>query len=180
MAQSGCFSCLTTLHVTVLTDTFYNTRFHKVEMGDSPGKCPSVILHWRHSWSYTSFTCVFVKLLSVSDSLCSVVCSTAEAVLQEMDNITSIRQNREVERLRMWTGETEEVSAVGSPPSDTVRWTQAMALRFSSFRKTWTCIPGWSGGNPCVGALSTCPRTTKPWARPTRKRRRKGQKVHFL
>ncbi|MGH0135296.1 UNVERIFIED_CONTAM: hypothetical protein FKN15_000862 [Acipenser sinensis] len=29
--------------------------------------------------------------------------STAEAVLQEMDNISSIRQNREVERLRMWT-----------------------------------------------------------------------------
>lgn len=27
-----------------------------------------------------------------------------------MDNISSIRQNREVERLRMWTGETEEVS----------------------------------------------------------------------
>lgn len=36
--------------------------------------------------------------------------STAEAVLQEMDNISSIRQNREVERLRMWTGDTEEVS----------------------------------------------------------------------
>lgn len=35
--------------------------------------------------------------------------STAEAVLQEMDNISSIRQNREVERLRMWTGDTEEV-----------------------------------------------------------------------
>ncbi|KAJ4928796.1 hypothetical protein JOQ06_004421 [Pogonophryne albipinna] len=34
--------------------------------------------------------------------------STAEAVLQEMDNISSIRQNREVERLRMWTGDTEE------------------------------------------------------------------------
>ncbi|XP_034006350.1 ATPase family AAA domain-containing protein 2B isoform X2 [Trematomus bernacchii] len=33
---------------------------------------------------------------------------TAEAVLQEMDNISSIRQNREVERLRMWTGDTEE------------------------------------------------------------------------
>lgn len=39
------------------------------------------------------------------------VSSTAEAVLQEMDNISSIRQNREVERLRMWTGDTEEVSA---------------------------------------------------------------------
>ena len=38
--------------------------------------------------------------------------STAEAVLQEMDNISSIRQNREVERLRMWTGDTEEVSLV--------------------------------------------------------------------
>lgn len=37
--------------------------------------------------------------------------STAEAVLQEMDNISSIRQNREVERLRMWTGDTEEVCA---------------------------------------------------------------------
>uniref|UniRef100_A0AAQ5YA61 AAA+ ATPase domain-containing protein n=1 Tax=Amphiprion ocellaris TaxID=80972 RepID=A0AAQ5YA61_AMPOC len=37
-----------------------------------------------------------------------LVNSTAEAVLQEMDNISSIRQNREVERLRMWTGETEE------------------------------------------------------------------------
>ncbi|XP_041831829.1 ATPase family AAA domain-containing protein 2B isoform X2 [Melanotaenia boesemani] len=37
-----------------------------------------------------------------------LVNSTAEAVLQEMDNITSIRQNREVERLRMWTRETEE------------------------------------------------------------------------
>uniref|UniRef100_A0A8C1VJY8 ATPase family AAA domain containing 2B n=1 Tax=Cyprinus carpio TaxID=7962 RepID=A0A8C1VJY8_CYPCA len=35
-------------------------------------------------------------------NLVSVV-STAEAVLQEMDNISSIRQNREVERLRMWT-----------------------------------------------------------------------------
>uniref|UniRef100_A0A3Q4AMK7 ATPase family AAA domain-containing protein 2 n=1 Tax=Mola mola TaxID=94237 RepID=A0A3Q4AMK7_MOLML len=34
--------------------------------------------------------------------------NTAEAVLQEMDNISSIRQNREVERLRMWTGDTEE------------------------------------------------------------------------
>ncbi|XP_037541679.1 ATPase family AAA domain-containing protein 2B [Nematolebias whitei] len=37
-----------------------------------------------------------------------LVNSTAEAVLQEMDNITSIRQSREVERLRMWNGETEE------------------------------------------------------------------------
>ncbi|XP_061563227.1 ATPase family AAA domain-containing protein 2B isoform X2 [Cololabis saira] len=37
-----------------------------------------------------------------------LVNSTAEAVLQEMDNITSIRQNREVERLRMWTGDTVE------------------------------------------------------------------------
>ena len=35
--------------------------------------------------------------------------STAEAVLQEMDNISSIRQSREVERLRMWT-DTEVVS----------------------------------------------------------------------
>ncbi|XP_016376695.1 ATPase family AAA domain-containing protein 2B-like [Sinocyclocheilus rhinocerous] len=36
--------------------------------------------------------------------MCTVVYnSTAEAVLQEMDNISSIRQNREVERLRMWT-----------------------------------------------------------------------------
>uniref|UniRef100_A0A8C9SPC3 ATPase family AAA domain-containing protein 2 n=1 Tax=Scleropages formosus TaxID=113540 RepID=A0A8C9SPC3_SCLFO len=32
-----------------------------------------------------------------------LVNSTAEAVLQEMDNISSIRQNREVESLRMWT-----------------------------------------------------------------------------
>ncbi|XP_062323855.1 ATPase family AAA domain-containing protein 2B isoform X1 [Osmerus eperlanus] len=32
-----------------------------------------------------------------------LVNSTAEAVLQEMDNISSIRQSREVERLRMWT-----------------------------------------------------------------------------
>ncbi|KAM3861426.1 ATPase family AAA domain-containing protein 2B [Diretmus argenteus] len=39
-----------------------------------------------------------------------LVNSTAEAVLQEMDNISSIRQNREVERLRMWTGATEEES----------------------------------------------------------------------
>uniref|UniRef100_A0A3P8UP21 ATPase family AAA domain-containing protein 2 n=3 Tax=Cynoglossus semilaevis TaxID=244447 RepID=A0A3P8UP21_CYNSE len=37
-----------------------------------------------------------------------LVNSTAEAVLQEMDNISSIRQNREVERLRMWTGDPEE------------------------------------------------------------------------
>uniref|UniRef100_A0A8C7XVR3 ATPase family AAA domain-containing protein 2 n=1 Tax=Oryzias sinensis TaxID=183150 RepID=A0A8C7XVR3_9TELE len=37
-----------------------------------------------------------------------LVNSTAEAVLQEMDNITSIRQSREVERLRMWTRDTEE------------------------------------------------------------------------
>ncbi|XP_061785401.1 ATPase family AAA domain-containing protein 2B isoform X1 [Nerophis lumbriciformis] len=37
-----------------------------------------------------------------------LVNSTAEAVLQEMDNISSIRQNREVERLRMWTRDTEE------------------------------------------------------------------------
>ena len=44
--------------------------------------------------------------------LCGSMCSTAEAVLQEMDNISSIRQNREVERLRMWTGDTEEVSVV--------------------------------------------------------------------
>ncbi|XP_041952498.1 ATPase family AAA domain-containing protein 2B isoform X3 [Alosa sapidissima] len=36
--------------------------------------------------------------------------STAEAVLQEMDNISSIRQNREVERLRMWT-DTELVGS---------------------------------------------------------------------
>nr|XP_015803654.2 ATPase family AAA domain-containing protein 2B [Nothobranchius furzeri] len=39
-----------------------------------------------------------------------LVNSTAEAVLQEMDNITSIRQSREVEQLRMWSGETEEES----------------------------------------------------------------------
>ncbi|XP_077442604.1 ATPase family AAA domain-containing protein 2B isoform X2 [Stigmatopora argus] len=39
-----------------------------------------------------------------------LVNSTAEAVLQEMDNISSIRQNREVERLRMWTRDTEEES----------------------------------------------------------------------
>ncbi|KAI5611234.1 ATPase family AAA domain-containing protein 2B [Silurus asotus] len=32
-----------------------------------------------------------------------LVNSTAEAVLQEMDNISNIRQSREVERLRMWT-----------------------------------------------------------------------------
>uniref|UniRef100_A0A8D3DTS5 ATPase family AAA domain-containing protein 2 n=1 Tax=Scophthalmus maximus TaxID=52904 RepID=A0A8D3DTS5_SCOMX len=37
-----------------------------------------------------------------------LVNSTAEAVLQEMDNISSIRQNREVERLRMWTVDTVE------------------------------------------------------------------------
>ncbi|XP_068198096.1 ATPase family AAA domain-containing protein 2B [Antennarius striatus] len=37
-----------------------------------------------------------------------LVNSTAEAVLQEMDNISSIRQSREVERLRMWTGDTVE------------------------------------------------------------------------
>lgn len=40
-------------------------------------------------------------------------CSTAEAVLQEMDNI-NIRRNRrsgEVERLRMWT-DTEFVSVL--------------------------------------------------------------------
>lgn len=37
-----------------------------------------------------------------------LVNSTAEAVLQEMDNISSIRQNREVEQLRMWNGDTEE------------------------------------------------------------------------
>ncbi|XP_029984511.1 ATPase family AAA domain-containing protein 2B [Sphaeramia orbicularis] len=37
-----------------------------------------------------------------------LVNSTAEAVLQEMDNISSIRQSREVEQLRMWTGDTEE------------------------------------------------------------------------
>lgn len=42
----------------------------------------------------------------------SCVASTAEAVLQEMDNITSIRQNRELERLRMWNGDTEEVSVI--------------------------------------------------------------------
>uniref|UniRef100_A0A8D3C6V3 ATPase family AAA domain-containing protein 2 n=1 Tax=Scophthalmus maximus TaxID=52904 RepID=A0A8D3C6V3_SCOMX len=38
-----------------------------------------------------------------------LVNSTAEAVLQEMDNISSIRQNREVERLRMWTVDTENM-----------------------------------------------------------------------
>ncbi|KAG2468037.1 MRCKA kinase, partial [Polypterus senegalus] len=32
-----------------------------------------------------------------------LVNSTAEAVLQEMDSMSNIRQNREVERLRMWT-----------------------------------------------------------------------------
>lgn len=44
---------------------------------------------------------------------CCMYFSTAEAVLQEMDNI-NIRRNRrsgEVERLRMWT-DTEFVSAV--------------------------------------------------------------------
>ncbi len=41
-------------------------------------------------------------------NLVSII-STAEAVLQEMDNISSIRQNREVERLRMWT-DTELVT----------------------------------------------------------------------
>lgn len=44
---------------------------------------------------------------------CCIYFSTAEAVLQEMDNI-NIRRNRrsgEVERLRMWT-DTEFVSAV--------------------------------------------------------------------
>lgn len=30
-----------------------------------------------------------------------------------MDNISSIRQNREVEQLRMWNGDTEEVSVEG-------------------------------------------------------------------
>lgn len=44
---------------------------------------------------------MYVNLVSVF--------STAEAVLQEMDNISSIRQNREVERLRMWT-DTELVT----------------------------------------------------------------------
>lgn len=37
-----------------------------------------------------------------------LVNSTAEAVLQEMDNISNIRQSREVEQLRMWNGDTEE------------------------------------------------------------------------
>lgn len=58
--------------------------------------------------------CVFCEgtfSLPYSVFLCVCTRSTAEAVLQEMDNISSIRQNREVERLRMWTGDTEEVSA---------------------------------------------------------------------
>lgn len=60
---------------------------------------------------FSNWTSVFTPaslLLSVFHFV--LVCSTAEAVLQEMDNISSIRQNREVERLRMWTGDTEEVS----------------------------------------------------------------------
>lgn len=60
------------------------------------------ILHISY---FKTVICVFVfKLLHVF--------STAEAVLQEMDNI-NIRRNRrsgEVERLRMWT-DTEFVSA---------------------------------------------------------------------
>uniref|UniRef100_A0A8K9XVM4 ATPase family AAA domain-containing protein 2 n=1 Tax=Oncorhynchus mykiss TaxID=8022 RepID=A0A8K9XVM4_ONCMY len=48
-------------------------------------------------------------LMCVFENVCTRSCPkrltvvTAEAVLQEMDNISSIRQNREVERLRMWT-----------------------------------------------------------------------------
>ena len=53
---------------------------------------------------------MFIEKRNACVMCCSVpVLSTAEAVLQEMDNISSIRQNREVERLRMWTGDTEEV-----------------------------------------------------------------------
>lgn len=48
--------------------------------------------------------------LPVQNGFCDP--STAEAVLQEMDNISSIRQNRELERLRMWNGDTEEVSVI--------------------------------------------------------------------
>ena len=47
------------------------------------------------------------------------ISSTAEAVLQEMDNISSIRQNREVERLRMWT-DTELVGSALSFPMRTL------------------------------------------------------------
>uniref|UniRef100_A0A668A6N8 ATPase family AAA domain-containing protein 2 n=1 Tax=Myripristis murdjan TaxID=586833 RepID=A0A668A6N8_9TELE len=39
-----------------------------------------------------------------------LVNSTAEAVLQEMDNISSIRQNREVERLRIYLSQNEQKS----------------------------------------------------------------------
>lgn len=51
---------------------------------------------------------LFIYLFTVG----YVFSSTAEAVLQEMDNISSIRQNRELERLRMWSGDTEEVSVI--------------------------------------------------------------------
>lgn len=53
---------------------------------------------------------------------------------------------------------------------------------FFCFRKTWICTPEWSGGSPCAGTTSACPRTTKWWAKVNRKRRRrkKGQKVSSL
>lgn len=72
-------------------------------------------LHCRHCRSYNYPRQEGSPLLLFCKGkwwFCVFVCSTAEAVLQEMDNISSIRQNREVERLRMWTGDTEEVSVV--------------------------------------------------------------------
>lgn len=54
--------------------------------------------------------------------------STAEAVLQEMDNISSIRQNRELERLRMWSGDTEEVSAILVPCETNANYKHARAV----------------------------------------------------
>jgi hypothetical protein len=62
---------------------------------------PALLVELPCSHSYAS-----VFDTSVDDAC---IVSTAEAVLQEMDNISSIRQNREVERLRMWT-DTEVVS----------------------------------------------------------------------
>lgn len=79
------------------------------------------------------------------------VASTAEAVLQEMDNISSIRQNREVERLRMWTGDTEEVSdfvlyRLRQIEIDECRGTAEgpdVNMNDSScFRKIWICTRG--------------------------------------
>lgn len=57
-------------------------------------------------------------------------------------------------------------------------WKQLIASR-CFFRKTLTCIPGWSAGSPCAGALTACQHTIKSRAKQSRKWK-KGLKVSEL